>query len=110
MESKSVTLTASRQITLPSLIAKTLEAKPGDKIYFVVDEKTGNVTLKTRKQLVFEMVSGLEQDRNEAIQKNPEIAKKIKQHAGMSFEEIRDEWAHSPEGKKYYKEKYGLEL
>lgn len=89
---------------------KGMGVKPGDRIYAVFDEKSKSVTLKSRKQLIEEMMADLKEIREEAIRRNPQIAINIKRDAGKSIEQIRDEWDRTPEGRKYYKEKYGLEF
>ena len=110
MESRTITVTASRQATLPVQFLRALGVEKGGQLYAVFDEKAHAIVLKSREQVMANMLDNIDRIRDEAISANPAIAKNIKKQAGKNFEEIRDEWADSPEGKTYFKEKYGITI
>ncbi|MDO5452031.1 MAG: hypothetical protein Q4F56_02995 [Candidatus Saccharibacteria bacterium] len=107
MMQKTISLTTSRQITLPSALIKKIGAEPGSKLVARYDEKENAILLERQKTLEESLVI-LEKLREEEIRKNPRIAENIKRHAGWEYEDYRKEWDNSPEGEAYYKERYGL--
>ena len=108
MDKKTITITSSRQTTIPvaNLRAAGADLK-GSKFYIENDPKTGNIILK-RQRTLEEAIVILDEMNKKSIKRNPKIAENTKRHAGWEYEDYREEWDNSPEGKAYYKEKYGL--
>lgn len=107
MMRKTIALTSSRQITLPSALIKMIGAEPGSKLVARYDEKTDSIRLE-RQRTVEESLELLRKIQEKTMRENPEIAENVRRHAGWEFEQIRDEWDKTPEGKAYYKEKFGV--
>ena len=43
-------------------------------------------------------------------QENPEFAKNFEKYKGMTFNEVRDAYEATPEGKREFKERYGIDI
>lgn len=95
----SSTITKSGQITLPKELREFLGVKLGGRVVF---HKTKTGVKIDRRMSDEEFTAKLD-----AISTPipPEILKKT---AGKTVSELKDEWAKSPAGQAYFKEKYGL--
>ena len=97
-----LTITKSGQITLPKAFRDFLGVKPGDQIAIsrnIADESISIERLRTIQEILAKMDAvPLSEEAKEAIEKN----------RGKTAREMTYEWMDSPEGKAYFKEKYGL--
>lgn len=64
----------------------------------------------TQQQAFLDSLDHMHQVMAEAERKNPKILENKKKYAGMTFNEIRDAYDATPEGRKEFKERYGLEI
>lgn len=98
----TVTITKSGQVTLPKELRDFLGVGLGQKITF---KKGADSVLIERRISDDEFLEKLDS------LKKPETKTFIKKHraklAKMSVSEMKEEWAKSPDGKKYLEEKYG---
>jgi len=97
------TITRSGQITLPKPLRDLLSVTPGSRITFNVTDQA--ITIEREKTLreVFD-----ELDKIRESYETPETKAAHKKFRGWTANEMRDNYINSPEGKKYYKEKYDL--
>lgn len=104
----TVSITSSGQITLPKAVRELLGVKIGDKVE--IDTVGDVVKVTTRKQSLLDTFAKIDEARERAEKRNPKIKELKKQYAGLEFEEVRDLYDKTPEGKKEFKEKYGIEI
>lgn len=106
------TMSAGFQITMPSLLRKELNLKPGDKIVFDTDKK--NITVEkaaTQREQVKAMLA--EFDRlNEEHRKRmtPEQKRFAKMSKGWTIGQYHEYYDNLPETEAYVKEKYGVQI
>ena len=93
----TVTITKSGQVTIPKELRDFLGVKPGGRITF--DKEKYGVKIK-RKLSDEEFLAEL----NKNI--SPKTRKIFRKTAGKTISELKDEWAKSPAGQAYFKEKY----
>ena len=106
MIQKTIALTSSRQITLPSALIKMIGAEPGSKLVARYDEKEDAILLE-RQRTLDEAFVRLDQIRERELKKNPVAARLTKKYAGKTARELRDIFESSSEGKLYAREKFG---
>ena len=98
----TLTLNKSSQTTIPKVVRDLLGLSFGDKIS--VEATADKSTLKITKEK--SLIERLEEIRKKYSTPEQEA---IKAHtANMTVAEMREEWDNSPEGRKYYAEKYGV--
>lgn len=106
------TMSAGFQITVPSLLRKKLDLKPGDRVVFDTDRKAITVEkAETQEEQVKAMVA--EFDRlNEEHRKRmtPEEKKFAKMAAGWTVNQYHEYFDDLPETDLYMKEKYGIQV
>lgn len=102
MTTYSTTVTKTGQIFLPKAVRTALNLLPGQRISFDVK---GDVLTLRRAKTIEEILADIDRIRENASE---ETKRRIKMNAGKTVAEMRDEWDRSPEGQKYYKEKYGV--
>ena len=95
----NLTLNQHGQITLPKSLRKMMGLGKGDGVRLIATSKS--VTIE-RAETIEEVLADLD------AKKSPRVKAAIRQHAGKTSAEMRDDYAKSAEGQKYYKEKYGL--
>lgn len=95
----TVKISAQGQISIPVKIRQLLGFKPEDRLVIQADPATGAITL-TRQKTIEEQLAEFQANLS------PETKKRIKKYAGKTASEIRAIWDNSPEGQKYYREKY----
>lgn len=94
----TTTITKTGQIFLPKAVRTALNLLPGERVSLSLENES--VTIQKTKSL--------EEFLNEFQASFSEETKAlIKKNAGKTARELREEWANSEEGKKYFKEKYG---
>ena len=99
----TTTITKSNQITLTKPAREALGVKAGEQL--IVETKGDSVVIR-RRPSVEEFLAKL--DAIHEKYKTPESERTRKKYAGMTVNEMKEAWANSPEGKKYFKEKYGI--
>ncbi len=90
------------QITLPSKIRQIINATPGDKVVFYVDNNN-RITIKKQKT-TNEIFSELDQIRT---QLPSSTQRHIHENAGKTITDFRSEWLKSEVNKQALKEEYG---
>lgn len=106
MTTYTTTLTKASQITLPKALQTVLGVNSGDCLVYNYNEQTKTVTIK-RQATLEEQLAELHNSLSDKTKAN--IKKASKKYAGMTVAEMRAAWDKSPEGHKYYREKYGAE-
>lgn len=93
----ATTITKTGQITLNKSARDFMRIKPGDKV--LVCFKNGGLFVN-RMESDEEFFAALDARNSEKTKEA------IRNNAGKSIDEMRAEWAKSPAGQKYFKEKY----
>lgn len=108
----AVAVNSSGQATIPKAIRDLLGVVPGEnRITF--DIIKGKIVLgkeKSRAEIFDENMQKIWKRMEEAERRNPEIKKRKEMYKGMTFDEVRDAYDATPEGKKEFEEKYGIKL
>lgn len=110
--SYAVAINSSGQATIPKAIRDLLGIVPGEN-RLIFDIKEGEVVLgkeKSRAEVLEETMQRIWKRREEAERQNPEIKKAREKYKGMTFNEVRDAYDATPEGKKEFEEKYGFKI
>ena len=98
---RDAAVTKAGQVSLPKDIADSLGVKYGESRVKFAIFGDGKITI-SRQPTLEEKLSRLQKSFT------PEQKEAIRQSAGKTVAEIREEWDNSEEGKKYYKEEYGI--
>ena len=109
----AVAINSSGQATIPKAIREALNVVPGENRLVFEETEDGRIILKrekSRRELFEESLEKIWAINEEEERRNPEFAKNRKKYAGMTFNEVRDAYDATPEGKKEFKEKYGFEI
>ena len=109
----AVAINRSGQATIPKAIREALSLVPGENRLIFEKTKEGQVILKrekSRREMLEESLEKIWAITSEEEKKNPEFAKNRRKYAGMTFNEVRDAYDATPEGKKEFNEKYGFEI
>lgn len=93
-------LSSSGQITLPKPVRAALDIQPGAKVTIKLAGGTATVE---RAQSLEDMLKDFD------AAKTPAIKSAIKQNAGKSAADLREEWSDTKDGKDYYHNKYGVD-
>ncbi|MBQ8985477.1 AbrB/MazE/SpoVT family DNA-binding domain-containing protein [Candidatus Saccharibacteria bacterium] len=108
----AVAINSSGQATIPKAIRQLLNIVPGEN-RLTFDVVNGEVVLgreASAKEKLMASIARIEERNRQAELKNPEITKAKEKYKGMTFNEIRDAYDATPEGKKEFEEKYGIKL
>ena len=108
----AVAINSSGQATIPKAIRDLLGVVPG-KNRLTFDVVKGKVVLGREASREEQLMASLEKiwASNEAeARRNPAYREAREKYKGMDFEEVRDAYDATPEGKKEFKEKYGFEI
>ena len=99
----TVTISKSGQITLPKELREFLGVKIGERITFRKKRDEVSIARRISDEEFLERLDAM---------KTPETRAFLKKNgarlAKQSISEMKDEWAKSAEGKKYFEEKYGV--
>lgn len=110
--SYTVTINSSGQATIPKAVRSILGVIPTEnRITF--DIINGQVVLTrepSRREMLEASLKRIATRNKEAEKKNPEIKKLREKYKGMTFNEVRDAYDATEEGKKEFEEKYGIKL
>lgn len=107
----AVSINSSGQATIPKVVRDLLGIVPGENrlIFDLEGKKVVLKREKSRKEMFEETEKKLRKSMEEAERHNPKITEMKKRYAGMTFNEVRDAYDATPEGRKEFKEKYGHE-
>lgn len=108
----AVAINSSGQATIPKAIRDLLGIVPGEN-RLTFDVIKGKVVLgreASRREQLLASLDKIHHIMGEAERQNPTITEARKRYSGMSFEEIRDTYDATPEGKKELEEKYGIKI
>ncbi|MDR2336511.1 MAG: type II toxin-antitoxin system PrlF family antitoxin [Candidatus Nomurabacteria bacterium] len=94
------TISSKGQITLPKPVRDLLAVEAGDKIEMEIEQKTGKVKLERALTLK-------ERFKKLHLSFSPEIRANIQKYKGMTINEIKEDYAKTPEWHKEMEEKYG---
>lgn len=103
---RTISLTTSRQITLPSALLRLLGATPGSKLIANYDKRTNSIRL-TRQRTLEESLSLIDNLNQKDFHKNPELAKNLKKYSGLEFEQVRALWEETTNDTYHPQEEYG---
>ena len=108
----AVAINSSGQATIPKAIRNLLNIIPGENrlTFDIVD---GEVILgreASRREMLEASLKRIDMRNKDAERRNPEIKKARKKYKGMTFNEVRDAYDATPEGKKEFEEKYGIRV
>lgn len=95
----TIKISTQGQISIPSKIRQLLGFEPQDRLILTADPITKSITL-TRQKTIEEQLAEFH------ATLSPETKQRIKKYAGKTASEMRAMWDNSPEGQKYYQEKY----
>lgn len=108
----AVAINSSGQATIPKVVRDFLGVVPGEN-RLIFDFEGKKVVLKrekSRRELLEESMKKIERINREAEKRNPKIKEMKERYKGMTFNEVRDAYDATPEGKEEFKEKYGIEI
>ena len=108
----AVAVNSSGQATIPKVIRDALGIIPGEN-RLTFDIVKGRVILgkeKSPAELLDESLEKIHQRMMEAERQNPAITEAKKKYANMTFEEVRDAYYETEEGKKEFEERYGFKI
>lgn len=107
----AVSINSSGQATIPKVVRDLLGIVPGENrlIFDLEGKKVVLKREKSRRELLEESLKRIHKINEEAEKRNPKITEMKKKYAGMTFDEVRDAYDATPEGRKEFKEKYGFE-
>lgn len=106
----AVAINASGQATIPKEIRDLLGVVPG-KNRLTFEVVNGKVTLgkeASRAELLQSSLRKIWANIEEEKRRNPEFAHGFEKYKGMTFNEIRETYDATPEGKRELREKYGI--
>ncbi|MBR2839935.1 AbrB/MazE/SpoVT family DNA-binding domain-containing protein [Candidatus Saccharibacteria bacterium] len=109
--SYAVSINSSGQATIPKAVREYLGVVPGEN-RLIFDWEGKKVVLKrekSRRELLDESMKKIRKINAEAERRNPKITKMKKKYARMTFDEVRNAYDATPEGRREFKEKYGHE-
>lgn len=107
----AVSINSSGQATIPKAVREFLGVVPGENrlIFDFEGKKVVVKREKSRRELFEEAERKIRRINEEAERRNPEIKKLKERYKGMTFNEVRDAYDATPEGRREFKEKYGHE-
>lgn len=109
----AVAINQNGQATIPKTVREDLNITPGENRLIIARSKSGRYYLareaSAREQLMASMQRIWARNAEEE-RKNPAIAAAKAKYKNMTYEEIMDDYYNTEEGKKEFKEKYGIEL
>lgn len=108
----AVAINSSGQATIPKAIRELLNIVPGEN-RLTFDVVKGKVILGREPSRAERLESSMKKiwsRLDKELKTNPEFAKNYEKYKGMGYEEVRATYDASPEGKKEFKEKYGIEI
>ena len=110
--SYTVTINSSGQATIPKAVRDILGVIPSENriIFDIIDGKVVLTREPSRREILEASLERIAARNREAEKRNPEIKKLREKYKGMTFNEVRDAYDATPEGKKEFEEKYGFKI
>ena len=110
--SYAVSINSSGQATIPKAIRDLLGVVPGENrlIFDLEGKKVVLKREKSRREMLDETMKKIEAINRRAERRNPKIKEMKERYKGMTFNEVRDAYDATPEGKKEFEEKYGHKI
>ena len=108
----AVTINSSGQATIPKAIRDLLGIVPGEN-RLTFDVKGKKVVLgrePSRREMLEASMEKIWASIEREKKLHPEIAEAMEKYKGMTFNEVRDAYEATPEGKKEFKERYGIDI
>ncbi len=108
----AVAINSSGQATIPKAIRDLLGVVPGEN-RLTFDIVKGKVILgreASRREQLLASLDKIHKNIEREKKRNPEFAKNYEKYKGMDFEEVRNAYEATPEGKREFKEKYGIDV
>lgn len=108
----AVAINSSGQATIPKAIRDLLGVVPGEN-RLTFDIVKGKVILgreASRREQLLSSLDKIHKTMEKAERENPAIIAAKAKYKDMTFEEIRDAYDATPEGKKEFEEKYGIKI
>lgn len=108
----AVAINSSGQATIPKAVRDLLGIIPGENrlTFDIKDKKVILGKEKSRREQLLASLDKIHKILEKAERENPKIKEAKEKYQNMSFEEIRDAYDDTPEGKKEFEEKYGIKL
>lgn len=110
--SYAVSINSSGQATIPKAIRELLGVVPGENriIFDVVEGKVILMREPSRAEMLDATMKKIWAMNEEEERKNPKVREAKERYKGMTYEEVMDAYYNTPEGKKEFKEEYGIDL
>ena len=108
----AVAINSSGQATIPKAIRELLGVVPGEN-RLTFDVVKGKVILgreASRREQLMASLAKIDANMAAAKKRDPRIAEAMERYKGMTFDEVREAYDATPEGKQEFKEKYGFEI
>lgn len=108
----AVAINSSGQATIPKAVREFLGVVPGEN-RLIFDFEGKKVILKkepSRKATLEKSLKKIWKDVEKEKKQNPEFAKGYEKYKDMTFDEVREAYDATPEGKKEFEEKYGIRI
>jgi len=99
----TVTLSSQGQISIPVHIRELLGLSPRDRFVITTNPDNQSITLARQKTIEQSLA---ELDKLRLATETPESRAAYEKNRGKTVNQLRTEWSSSPEGQKYYREKY----
>ena len=106
----AVAINSSGQATIPKVVRDFLGVVPGEN-RLIFDFEDGKVVLEkepSRKEMLEKSLKKIWKNVEKEKKQNPEFAEGYKKYKNMTFDEVREAYDATPEGKKEFEEKYGI--
>lgn len=108
----TTTMSKAYQITVPSVVRKMLDLKPGDEVEFALDDNgmrlVKALTKEARIKQGFAELERLRIEREKTM--TPKQKKIVEMTRGWTINQFHEYFDNLPETQKYLKEKYGVKV
>ena len=108
--SYAVSINSSGQATIPKAVREFLGVVPGEN-RLIFDFVGGKVVLKrepSRREMLEASMKKIWAMNEKEEREHPEVLEAKEKYKGMTFNEVRDAYDATPEGREEFKEKYGF--
>lgn len=106
----TVAINRSGQATIPKEIRERLKIVPGENrlTFTVVGDKVVLGREPSRAELLKTSLRKIWNNIEEEKRRNPEFARGFERYKGMGFNEVREAYDKTPEGRRELRKKYGV--
>ena len=107
-----VSINSSGQATIPKAVREFLGVVPGENriLFDIVKGKVILAREPSRAEMLEASMKKIWAMNEEEERRNPEVREAKERYKGMTYEEVMDTYYDTPEGKKEFKEEYGIDL